>query len=422
VTDAEVVVGMNAVFTGPSAGLGIEMWRGATAAFEEANAAGGVHGRRIRLVLSDDGYEAERAAPAIIRLIEQDNVFNSGWSVGTPTIVRALPVILQYHQTEDFFHFGNFTGAQPQRNPPYSPAVFNLRASYRQETKAMVDAFVQSGKRRIGTFVQDDAYGTDGREGVIAALRAHGLELVADTRYRRGQTFEEDYTAQMDILKRANADAIVMVGSYQACGGFIRDARKAGWDVPIHNVSFVGADQMLDFLRRERGNVPNILSNLLVTQVVPHPDATSLAGVTAFRAAIDRHNPQKPAEFPSGEYTVSNRYSFGALEGYLTGVLYLRVLDAVGRDLTRRRFIETAERGIGPPPAPAEGGGAAPTEGEGEAAPPTDAPRTDSIIDLGIGVPATFSADDHQALDSVWFTHATPEGWRHAEDVSTVLR
>jgi putative Ca2+/H+ antiporter (TMEM165/GDT1 family) len=142
------------------------MWRGATAAFAEANAAGGVNGRTVRLVVADDAYDAEKAAIAVGQLISREHVFALFGGVGTPTIVKALPVVLKHFNSDGLFYFANFTGAQTQREPPYAKAVFNVRASYREETKAMVDAFVAMGKTRIGIFVQDDAYGTSGRDGV----------------------------------------------------------------------------------------------------------------------------------------------------------------------------------------------------------------------------------------------------------------
>src|SRR4051812_40863808 len=92
ITATEILLGEPAAFNGPSAGLGVEMWRGATAAFSAANDAGGVHGRRIRLVVADDGYEAERAALAALQLIAKEKVFALFGGVGTPTMVKALPV------------------------------------------------------------------------------------------------------------------------------------------------------------------------------------------------------------------------------------------------------------------------------------------------------------------------------------------
>lgn len=75
VTDGQVLLGEAAAFSGPSAGLGVELWRGASAAFSEANAKGGVHGRKIALALADDGYDSEKAAGAVLKLLTRDKVF-----------------------------------------------------------------------------------------------------------------------------------------------------------------------------------------------------------------------------------------------------------------------------------------------------------------------------------------------------------
>ena len=385
VTDSEILIGQPAAFSGPSAGLGVEMWRGVFAAFQEANDRGGVFGRKIRLVLADDRYEADSAAAAVLTLIEKDKVFALGFGVGTPTIVKALPVVLQYHQREGLFYFSNFTGAQPQRQPPYDKVVFNIRASYYQEAAAIVNAYVAMNRKKICTYVQDDAYGTDGREGVKRALRAHGLELVADTRYPRGQSFDVVTDAQVKICRAAGADAIIMVGSYQACAAFIRDARNAGWNVPIHNVSFVGATQMYNLLKEYEGKSgKKVLTNLINTQVVPHYGETAIPIIAQYRAAMEKYDPKIPPGIgDAGGYRPAQKFSFGSVEGYVSARALLAILEKTGRELTRQSFYATAE-----------------SMGQ---------------FDLGLGVPLELSPTRHQALDKVWFTVMTPEGWKHTE-------
>jgi ABC-type branched-subunit amino acid transport system substrate-binding protein len=386
VTDTEIVLGEPAGFTGPSAGLAVEQWRGIHAAVEERNDAGGVNGRKIRVVLADDGYEAERAAPAVVKLITEAHVFALFAGVGTPTIVKALPVVKELHNKDGLFYFANFTGAQPQRNPPYFDAVFNVRASYQQETKAMVDAFLAAGHKRIGTFVQDDAYGIDGNEGVTKALAAAGLSVAASARYPRGQTYDASNAAQVKILKDAGVDAIVMVGSYQACAGMIRDVRESGWMVPIDSVSFVGANQMLDLLVAEEttAGMP-IVVNLISTQVVPFYDDVAIPLVKDYRAAIDKYDRMAgPPDFGDASYRPKDKYSFGSIEGYMDTRAFIAVLDKAGRDVSRKTFYDTAE-----------------SMGQ---------------FDLGLGVPAELSKTRHQVLDKVWFTVATKSGWKSTDD------
>jgi branched-chain amino acid transport system substrate-binding protein len=390
VTDTEILLGQPAAFSGPSAGLGVEMWRGAQAAFEEANAAGGVHGREVRLVLADDAYDAEKAALAAFQLISKDKVFALFGGVGTPTIVKALPVVLKYFNSEGLFYFANFTGAQPQREPPYERAVFNVRASYREETKAMVDAYLAMGRRRIGIYLQDDAYGASGRDGVRRALKANDLDIVADTTYPRGQTFEISVEPQVKILRDAKAEAIIAVGSYQACAALVRDVRRAGWKVPIHNVSFAGADQMLRILRQEeKKNGTHLTDNLIFTQVVPSYEDQQVPFIRQYRAAMDRFKLTRP---PIGDdsYAPASRYSFGSVEGYLSARVFLAVLERAGAQPTRRSFYEAAEK-MG-------------------------------RFDFGLGQPMELSPTRHQALRNVWFTTVTPAGWVSVKDPATAIQ
>jgi ABC-type branched-subunit amino acid transport system substrate-binding protein len=389
VTSSEVSLGESAAFSGPSAGLGTEMWRGAEAAFRESAAAGGVNGRKVHLVLADDGYDAERAAFTAYQVITKDKVFALFGGVGTPTIIKALPVVLKYFNSEGLFYFANFTGAQPQREPPFEKAVFNVRASYREEAKAMIDAFVRAGRTRIGVFLQDDAYGASGRDAVKRALEPKHLAIVADTTYPRGQTFAISMEPQVAILREARVDAIVAVGSYQACAALVRDARKAGLDVPIHNVSFVGADQMLRLLRdEERRTGLNLTKRLIVTQVVPSYEDREIPFIARYRAAMERFDPGSP---PIGDATYKpvGKYSFGSVEGYLSARAFLAVLEKTGPDLTRRSFYEAAEK-MG-------------------------------RFDLGLGEQLEFSPTRHQALNAVWFTSVTPQGWRSLRDPGPLL-
>ncbi len=379
VTAEKVVLGQPAAFSGPSAGLGVEMWRGAWAAFQEANDGGGVHGRKIQLILADDAYEADRAAPAVSELVRA-RVFALFGGVGTPTIVKALPVVLEEYKKDGLFYFANFTGAQAQREAPFERCVFNVRASYRQETEAMVAAFLAMGRKKIAIFVQDDAYGASGRDGIRQALSARGLDIVADTTYPRGQRFEASTMAQVEAIRRAGADAVIAVGSYQACAAFVRDVRNAGVAIPIHNVSFVGSDQMLALLRSEEKKTGKTLTaNLIVTQVVPSYLDARVPMVAAYRMAMNRYNPTIPPGIGDGSYRPSNRYSFGSLEGYVSAKAFLAVLRKAGPNLTRQRFYETAE--------------------------------AMGTFELGLEAPAEFSVRRHQALDRVWFTYVAESGW-----------
>jgi ABC-type branched-subunit amino acid transport system substrate-binding protein len=192
----EIELGMSATFTGPSRSLGIELYRGSKAYFDHINSRGGVHGRKVVVRAYDDGYNPGPAIDNTVRLIEEDGVFLLFNYVGTPTTTRCLP-LLRRSREQSVLLFCPFTGTQPQRQQPYDEFVFNLRASYYQETAGLVDHFVQLGRKRVAVFYQIDAYGRNGWEGVRAALDRHGLKMTGEATYRRGTTFDASLKQQV---------------------------------------------------------------------------------------------------------------------------------------------------------------------------------------------------------------------------------
>ena len=284
----EIVLGVSAAFSGPSRGLGTELYRGASAYFSRVNENGGINGRRIVLKMYDDGYQPDPCVENTMKLMLEDQVFLLFGYVGTPTVTRVLPLLKKF-QDENIFMFFPFTGAQPQRQPPYGDFAFNLRASYAQETAGLVNNFVSIGKERIAVFYQADAYGRSGWAGVRAALAPHGLRIAGEATYSRGAPYTGTMRRQVEILKSASPDAVVCIGAYAACAAFARDAVDLGLEVPIANLSFVGSENMLKLLTEEREDL--------------HPPAGQLPGrselrgpVAALRARIPRsHGPLRPA-------------------------------------------------------------------------------------------------------------------------------
>jgi ABC-type branched-subunit amino acid transport system substrate-binding protein len=248
-----IVVGVSNVQSGPSSDLGHELVLGSQTYFDLINSRdGGIHGRRISILLKDDQYEPDPAVKNTNEFIERDEVFFLFDYVGTPTLTRTLP-LLRYYQSDNIVNVAPLTGADPQRLPPYSQFVFNIRASYREETRALVRYFYAKGYRTLGIVAQADAYGKSGELGVNDALAVFGLSAQRTVTYRRNQPFEEDMSPQVKLLRDAGVDAVIAVGVYGPSAAFIRDARMSGWNVPIANLSFVDAAAMLAKLREASG-------------------------------------------------------------------------------------------------------------------------------------------------------------------------
>ena len=266
--DDEIVLGVSAAFSGPSRGLGIELYRGAMAYFSHVNDTGGVNGRRIVLKLYDDGYQPDACVANTIRLMQEDNVFLLFGYVGTPTVTRVLPLLKRFRDQQVYLFFP-FTGAEPQREPPYAEFAFNLRASYRQETAGLVDNFVQIGRRRVAVFYQIDAYGRSGWAGVREALARHGETIAGEATYARGTPFGASMRRQVDILKAHSPDAVICIGAYAACAAFARDAVDLGLHVPVANLSFVGSENLQRTVRERRTDPDSYTRFLVNSQVVP---------------------------------------------------------------------------------------------------------------------------------------------------------
>ncbi len=367
----DLIIGMSAAFKGPSRALGTELYRGARAYFDEVNRAGGVGGHKIVLKAYDDGYNPGPALTNTIRLIEQDNAFLLFGYVGTPTVTRILP-LLKHNQRQYAYLFFPFTGAGPLRQPPYGQYVFNFRASYGEEIKGLVDHFVAIGRKKIAVFYQIDAYGRSGWEGVRRALRGHGLSLTEEATYRRGTPFTQSLRQQVDILRRADPDAVIAVGAYAACAAFIRDARDAGWDVPIANISFVGSESLLALLSEAgKANGKDYTGNLINSQVVPSYHDLQIPVVRKYRDLMDRSNPVLPPDLADPGYQPLT-YSFVGFEGFLDAKLLVEVLKQMDAPFRRERIAEVVE--------------------------------DLSDLDLGIGFPVSFGPGKHQASDKVYYT------------------
>lgn len=342
--------GMSTALTGPAADLGLNMRAGVLAAFAEANAQGGVHGRPLELHVLDDGYEPDRAAPNMRALVEDPSVLGIIGNVGTPTAIAAIPIA---NESRTLF-FGAFTGAGVLRRVPPDRYVINFRASYAEETAAMVDALVGTAGLRpeeIGFFTQRDGYGDSGFRGGIEALKRHGLKsehAVAHGRYERNTLAVEGALAE--ILRTAPpVRAVIMVGAYAPCARFIQLAHQYGLEARFLNVSFVGSAS----LARELGEHGE---DVVITQVVPHPEA-DYPLVHAYRAATGH-----------GEEAAT----FGALEGYAAARTLILALRNATPPLDREQVVDALEA-LG-------------------------------SFDVGIGRRLYLSAEDHQASHQVWPT------------------
>ena len=314
ITPSTIVIGQSAAFTGPAAQLGIQMNLGAKAYFNRVNAQGGVHGRKIDLKTRDDKYEADLAAENTRQFIEADKVFALFAYVGTPTSQASLPIFTAARVP----FFGAFTGAELLRDP-FSRYIFNVRASYYDETEKIVEHLVSTGTKNIAVFFQNDAYGQAGLKGVERAMTRRGMKISATGTVERNTT---DVAAAVKVIAAVRPDAVVMISAYTSIAAFVREMKKAGSSAQFHNVSFVGSKALADALKEEGVGIA-------ISQVVPFPWSPSVPVVKEYQEVLAQ----------SG----NKDYNFSSLEGYIAAKVFVEGLRRAGKDLTRERFIAALE-------------------------------------------------------------------------------
>ncbi|HBQ06400.1 MULTISPECIES: ABC transporter substrate-binding protein [Halomonadaceae] len=348
---AELEVGMVAPASGGAAPLGMGMQQGVEAYFAKLNAEGGINGQTLSLTTFDDQYSPLQAAKYTRELVGNDSLLAAIGNVGTPTAAVTIPI---YNQEKTLL-FGAFTGAGILRRSPPDRYVINYRASYVQETAAMIDGLLEAGIEpdEIAFFTQNDSFGDAGYNGAIRALNAQGIsntEQLVHGRFSRGTRNVHQGLASI-LQAPVTPRAVIIVGTFGPAADFIREARQDLPDALFLNVSFVGSQALLDTLGPQAEGV-------IVTQVVPPLDA-DLPAVEEYRQAMAEYAPNATLDFIS-------------LEGYLAAKLFAEGVEAAGSDPDREAVV--------------------------------DGLLSLGSLDIGVGEPLTLGPNDHQASDAVWPT------------------
>jgi ABC-type branched-subunit amino acid transport system substrate-binding protein len=352
----KIVFGQATALEGPASALGQGMKMGLDAAFAEINKAGGVKGRKLELKSVDDGYEPTKSIEAVKKLLEEDKVFAIAGAVGTPTSAATQPIATAAGAP----FIGPFTGVEFLREP-YKPLVLNIRASYFQETEAMVEHLTKDlGATKIAIMYQDDAFGQAGLAGVKKALDKRQMQLAGEGTFERNTVAVK--TALLAI-KKAEPQAVIMISPYKPAAEFIKLAKQIKLDVTFVNISFVGSDA----LAKELGAAG---AGVIITQVVPFPNDAAIPVVGRYHAALKAASPDAQPGFVS-------------LEGYLVGRAIIAALEKVDGEPTRQALIEAVQKA--------------------------------GSIDLG-GFKLGYSATSNRGSDQVFLTVIQPDGSFKAVD------
>lgn len=358
ITADKIILGTSTAMTGANKELGSNMVMGMQACFKSVNASGGIGGRNLELIVKDDGYEPDQAHKNMHQLFEGDKVFAVIGNVGTPTAEVTVP----YANENKYLFFAPLTGARSLRRDPPDRYVFNLRASYADETEAMVHYFVEKKRvspDKIAVFAQNDSFGDDGFAGVAKALEKYKIqpENILRVGYDRNTTQITEAVKTIEQNKD-RVEALIMVATFKPAALMVQQIKDRKLNIQVAAVSFVGSELLAQQFK-EMG--ADYAEDVIVTQVVPYY-LSSASGVLRYRAAMKKFYPlSKPG--------------FVSLEGFLAAECFVEGLKKTvssGEALTTENVIDSLEQ--------------------------------IKNLDLGIGPIINFGPSRHQASNRVWGT------------------
>jgi len=318
INDKNITIGMTSPFSGPNGAYGTDMKEVIGAYFQQINSAGGINGRTLELVALDDGYETERTVANTKALITEKKVFALLASYGSSATTAAMNDVFGPAKVP---LIGTISGAesirQSVRDNPNNRYMFNVRASYANETEAIVNQLVSLGLKNIAVFYQNDGFGKSGLDGVIAALKKYNMAPSAVATVERNSV---NVTQAVQTIAKVNPQAVVMVTLYKPTAEFVRQMKKANQYPQFMTLSPVGAD----LLAKELGDEARGIG---ISQVMPYPWNDTTQIVREYQRLLGKQG----------------KFSYYGIEAYAMAKLMVDAIRKSGRDLTREKLVATLE-------------------------------------------------------------------------------
>ena len=318
ITDNSITLGMTSPFTGTNGVYGTDMRQVIQTYFDQVNKAGGVNGRKINLVALDDGYETDRAVANTKSLINEKNVFALLASYGSSPTTEAMNTVFGPAKVP---LVGTISGAGSLREPisqnPNGRYMFNVRASYADETEAIVNQLVSLGLKSIAVFYQNDGFGKSGLDGVTVALKKHNLAPTAAATVERNSV---DVTAAVEAIAKSKPQAVVMVTLYKPTAAFVKAMKKASQSPMFMTLSPVGTEQLVAELGPDARGIG-------ISQVMPYPFNDIVPMVRDY---------QKLVGAKAG-------YSYYGIEAYAMARVMVDALKRMGKDPSREKLMAALE-------------------------------------------------------------------------------
>ncbi len=316
ITKTEILVGSIQDLSGPLAGYGKQLRNGLQLRADELNEQGGIHGRKIRLVVEDDGYDPKKSVLAAQKLVNQDKVFIMAGHVGTAQNLAAMPVQFE----KGVVNFFPLTAAREMYEPLHR-LKYSFAAPYYDQIRITLPKMMKDKNvKKICTIYQDDDFGLEVQRGAEAALKTVGVELTEKTSFKRGAT---DFSSQVAKMKAAGCELVVLGTIIRETIGTIGESRKTGFS-PI----FLGSSAAYTDLIHKLGG--KAMDGLYATMTVANPYLDDASPAIRFWAAKykTKYN-EDPAVFSA--------------YGYLVMDSFIAAAEKTGPNLTTDTFVKTMD-------------------------------------------------------------------------------
>jgi branched-chain amino acid transport system substrate-binding protein len=318
ITKDEILLGSVLDLSGPVASIGVPVREGQDMAIQAANEAGGINGRKIRIIYADSGYDPKKAIIATQKLVNDDRVFAFVGQLGAAIVHVTMPIIVD---NGALLLFPNAPLEEVYQ--PTKPLAFTVQPAYNLQARLATSyAYNTMGKRKFCAFYQDDDSGEQVLRGINEALDQVGAKLVEKTSYKRGAT---DFSSQFARMKQADCDIVMFGALVREAAAAALERQKIGWNVDM----LVSQPSASDTVIRLAGAAAEGM--LGVNQMLPLDmikDQPNVAPV--FKAYADGHGGKLPD--PSFLY------------GYNFMNLFIEAARRTGPDLTTPNFVKTLEQ------------------------------------------------------------------------------
>jgi len=316
VTKTEILIGTIQDLSGPLAGYGKQARNGMQLRIDELNEQGTIHGRKLRLIAEDDGYDPKKAVLAAQKLVNQDKIFIMAGHLGTAQNMASMPVQFE----KNVVNFMPITAAR-EMYEPFHRLKYSFAATYFDQIRLALPKLAKDkAAKKVCTIYQDDDFGLEVLRGAEAGLKSVGMELGEKTSYKRGAT---DFSSQVARMKAANCDLVVLGTIIRETIGTIAEARKTGF-----NPTFLGSSAAYTDLIHKLGG--KAMDGLYATMTVQHPYLDEASQPIRFWA-------QKYKTRFNEDPTVFSVYGYTIIDQFI------KAAQKAGPNLTTDTFVKTMD-------------------------------------------------------------------------------